>query len=212
MVKVFIIENGAPFDAVQLDHLSRCLPATVIESAKRYRRWQDVQAFLLGRYLLLEGLKRNGYENDLLPSIEYSAYKRPYLPIPLDFNISHSGSYVVCAFSTHKVGIDIEEMHPVEINDFTHCFTTSELSEINNAPDKYHEFFRCWTIKEAVIKADGKGLSIPLETIVISDKIRVEDTTWFIHKMNIAPGYAAHLATNEVLEQGITVERISLPK
>jgi len=210
MIKVLVAENKAPFVRAQLDFLSYCLPSPAMDKAKKYRRWQDAQAFLWGRYLLMEGLKSYGFEKHSLLDINYTKYNRPYLPIPLDFNISHSGDYILCAFSDHNLGIDIEAIKPIEINDFTNCFTADELLKINNAPEKYIEFFKYWTIKESVIKADGKGLSIPLETIVISDEIVIEENTWFIHKIDIDPGYQSHLATN-VPGQNISIERVSLP-
>lgn len=211
MIRVLAAKNDAPFSSAQLNLLSRHLPSQVISAAGRYKRWQDAQAFLWGRYLLTEGLQYFGFEKNILPDIQYTTYNRPYLPVPLDFNISHSGDYIVCAFTDNKTGIDIEAIRPVDINDFSSCFSANELSAINNAPDIYDEFFRCWTIKEAVIKADGRGLSLPLETISVSEQIVIEGNSWFIHKIDIARGYQAHLATNEATGQGISIEWVSLP-
>lgn len=210
MIKVLVAENSLPLNSAQFDYLSYCLPSPVIDFAKKYRRWQDANAFLLGRYLLIEGLKFYGFEKNIF-DINYTKYNRPYLSIPLDFNISHSGNYILCALSTNNIGIDIEVIRPLEINDFAHCFSADELLKINCAPDRHIEFFKHWTIKEAVIKADGRGFSIPLETIIISDKIVIEGNTWFIHKIEIDPCYQSHLATNEILDQSISIERISLP-
>jgi len=212
MVRVLSAENSAPFHAAQLDHLHACLPPAVIDAAQRYKRWQDAQAFLWGRYLLMKGLSDYGFEKNHITAIQYTTYKRPYLPIPLDFNISHSGNYIVCAFSKHQTGVDIEAVRPVDIQDFTSCFSTRELAVINNATDMYNEFFRHWTIKEAAIKADGRGLSIPLETISVADEMTIEGNTWYIYPIDVAPGYQSHLATNAAIRENIAVERIELPQ
>lgn len=212
MISILVAENNFPFTRTQFDLLSNYLPPSVTDSANKYKRWQDAQAFLLGRYLLSEGLKRCGFDRHLITQIDYTKYKRPFLPIPLDFNISHSGKYVLCALSLYKIGIDIEAVSSLTIDDFASCFSPEELSRITNAPDRYNEFFKYWTIKEAVIKADGKGLSIPLEMVVVSDNIIIGENSWFIHKIDIDTGYQSHLATNEPSVHSIPIERISLPE
>lgn len=210
MIKVLVAENKAPFTQAQIDFLSDSLPSPELGKARKYRRWQDAQAFLCGRYLLMQGLRQYGYAEYSLVDINYTEYNRPYMAFPLDFNISHSGDYILCAFSDHKVGIDIEAIKPIEMTDFTYCFSADELRKINQAPDKYEAFFKHWAIKEAVIKADGRGLNIPLQTIIISDKIVIDGITWFIHKIEIDPAYQSYLATNAPW-QTISVERVSLP-
>ncbi len=210
MIRVLAIENAAVMSQAQLDLVHTQLPAAVADSSARYRRWQDAQAFLLGRYLLAAGLKALGYKSQILSDIQYTKYNRPYLPVPIDFNISHSGNYVLCAFSTAKAGIDIEAIRQVDIDDFTICFSARELATINDAPDKYNEFFRHWTIKEAAIKADGRGLSLQVDTIPAADPV-IDGTRWFVHKIDIDKGYMAHIATSEVLDGPVLIERIVLP-
>lgn len=211
MIRVLVAENNTQLSSTQLDLLFACLPVSIIESSKRYRRWQDAQAFILGRYLLLQGLQRFGYEKQLLSAISYTPYKKPYLPVPLDFNISHSGKYVVCALtSTGSIGIDIEAVRTIDTGDFASCFSSQELLAINTATDRHHQFFTYWTIKEAAIKADGRGMHIPLHTITITNPVIIDQNTWFIHAIDIDPDYQVHLATSQLPAQPVAVERVML--
>lgn len=196
MTKVYVARNNAILHPAKMELLTSGMPGDVREKAAKYRRWQDAQAFLWGRYLLATGLQAFQFDKKLLEQMQYTAYNKPYLPIPLDFNISHSGDYILCALSTGKTGVDIEQIRPLVIDDFTSCFSEHELATIQNSSDVYQEFFRHWTVKEAVIKAEGKGMYLPLNTIPVADKLEIEGNTWFIHQLDIAPGYLAHLATS----------------
>lgn len=99
-------------------------------------------------------------------SITYTEYGKPYLenpPFPLYFNISHSGEYVVFAFSrTGDIGVDIEKIDPKNIKKGMEklIFSEKELAFFNNLPfdQKIEAFYRAWTQKEAILKADGRGL------------------------------------------------------
>lgn len=212
MVNILVTENAIPLDALQSKRLCEHLPANMVEKAGRFRRWQDAQAYLMGKFLLINGLKAFGIGSDILHQMQYTEYNRPYLPLSIDFNISHAGRYIVCAISEQfRIGIDIEEIQDIDIEEFAAQFTGEELSAILASNNKHATFFSYWTIKEAVIKADGRGLSIPLQDIVIGSHATVDGKIWNIHKIDIAPNYVTHLAVNTPDEVEITVETIRLP-
>jgi 4'-phosphopantetheinyl transferase len=211
-VEILIAENSIPLDAAQADFLRSYLPPTMVVKAGRFRRWQDAQAYLMGKFMLGEGLKKYGFSKGVLDNIQYTEYGRPYLRADVDFNIAHSGKYVVCAITKGlRLGIDIEEIQPIDLGDFTSQFTPEELQKIACAVDSYHEFYRLWTIKEAVIKADGRGLSFPLKDILIDIHARVEEKQWYIHTLDVAAGYAAHLAVDGIVHQEIIAQCVSIP-
>lgn len=88
------------------------------------------------------------------------------------FNISHSGGYAVCVISEHPVGVDIEQIG--NNNDLAPTVMMPSELEIfrRMSEDIRNEVFcRMWTIKESYMKARGKGLSIPPDTL---DVIRPE--------------------------------------
>jgi 4'-phosphopantetheinyl transferase len=69
-------------------------------------------------------------------------------------------------------------------------------------------FFRCWTRKEAYVKARGEGLSLPLDQFDLSlapgesEAVRgtqgdpSETSRWSVQELTAAPGYVAALAVD----------------
>lgn len=107
---------------------------------------------------------------------------KPFLKnIPIEFNISHSGNFVVCAVANSPVGIDIEEIRPVDLKVTKRICTEEELlyifgkkpskNDFKRTTDKeiLTRFFKVWTTKEAYGKCIGKGIkSIKVDTKKIS--------------------------------------------
>lgn len=122
-------------------------------------------------------------------------YGKPYLKnySKFNFNISHSGDFVVCAIDDKSVGIDIEQVKHIGYEGIAESFfSTSEIEGIyqKDLYRRLREFYRIWTLKESYIKCCGQGLSIPLKSFSISidtsDKIRaVIDNKYSEHTFNI---------------------------
>ena len=173
------------------------LPAALQPRILRFRRWEDAHAALLGKLLLRHALKTNNLP-DTLEQLHYAAEAKPYFPTGPNFNISHSGNRVVCALSTTgRVGIDIEAIRPLSFDDFQTQFTPTEWLAIRGAADPVVAFYRFWTAKESLIKADGRGLGIPLLELDVTDyrPIVLDGACWTFQPLTFFPGYAAHLAT-----------------
>ena len=88
------------------------------------------------------------------------------------FNISHSKNYVVFVIADKECGVDIEEKREVKEDLINYAFSDSDRQLIK----KPEEFFLMWTLKEAIAKAEGNGLSgmdikdIPVGTGLIEYK------------------------------------------
>lgn len=179
------------------DH-EKHFPEGYIAKAKRYVVEEDGCRFLLGRVLLLEGIRKLGYSDIGLKDVHFDEFNKPYFKNDLSFNISHSGKYVICALSkTCKVGIDLEEVKPVNIDNFSTCFSPGEWVYLKNTNNPLLVFYNLWTRKEAVIKADGRGLQIPLSCFeVIENQVSINSCNWFINELPLSKGYIAHLATD----------------
>src|SRR5690606_15909818 len=114
----------------------------------------------------------------------------------LKFNISHSGEIVVCAMTTIcDIGVDIEKICPIDWTDFVFQMTESEFEIINTSKNSLGAFFNYWTQKEAIIKAHGNGLSIPLKSFEIhNDKATIESDFFFLKELYIAESYKCYIA------------------
>jgi 4'-phosphopantetheinyl transferase len=52
-------------------------------------------------------------------------------------------------------------------------------------------------MKESVVKADGRGLSLPLTSIEAVDGFAVADNRrWSVRRLEMAAGYSCHLASD----------------
>jgi 4'-phosphopantetheinyl transferase len=88
----------------------------------------------------------------------------------LDFNLSHSETMGMLAVSSSlRVGVDIEDVRPIEWALAEKHFSAAELIALRKLGDRWLEgFFRCWTSKEALLKAEGIGLQVPLDSFDVS--------------------------------------------
>lgn len=179
------------------EYLSK-LPQPMQDKNSRFLQQKDKLLHLYGKLLLLEGLEQFGFNANSLNELKYNEYDRPYLSGAIDFNISHSGDQVVCAISNNvRVGIDIEEIKPTSFNDFQQVMTDEQWRIINSANDPLRTFYTFWTIKESVIKADSRGLSIPLNDIHISpNSAQLDDRVWHLQELKIHQNYCTHLASD----------------
>ena len=87
----------------------------------------------------------------------------------LSFNVSHAdGRAVVAVAGAGDVGIDIERMRhiPDAVELATEFFSQREVAAIRSCPEssRSRAFLAMWTRKEAVVKAIGTGLSLPLDS------------------------------------------------
>jgi 4'-phosphopantetheinyl transferase len=86
----------------------------------------------------------------------------------LRFNVSHSGGLALLAFSLEReIGVDVEfKRADVDFAALAEMsFSKEERAALLACPltDRANLFYEYWTCKEACIKADGRGLSVPLD-------------------------------------------------
>ena len=96
---------------------------------------------------------------------------KPYLwdaPLALDFNVSHSGEWLVCAVTAGiPVGVDVEEAVPTrDVMTLARRFFREEevaaLAE-RSAAEQCERFYDLWTLKESAVKARGEQLLFGLD-------------------------------------------------
>jgi 4'-phosphopantetheinyl transferase len=199
MIVIYYENFSHPLPPESFEKYLNMIPDEFSVRIKSFRKWQDAHTCLFGKLLLLKGLNHFNVGNSL-NDIKYNRYGRPYFDQgPIDFNISHSGSSVVCAVSDEgTIGVDIEEIHAIEIGDFHKQFRPEEWAKIMSSDDKHTQFYAYWTKKEAAIKADGRGLSIPLMKVWIDgDVVHVEENTYKLHELLLTSGAKCHLASEK---------------
>ncbi|MBE5926001.1 MAG: 4'-phosphopantetheinyl transferase superfamily protein [Lachnospiraceae bacterium] len=127
--------------------------------------------------------------------ISFSKNDKPYIQgiDDIHFNISHSGDRVVVGVSKQPLGIDIQQVRPVNLRLADRHFTGKEDEYINNEVEKFHEI---WCLKESYLKCIGIGLTIPLKDIEIIPN----------HKMSIGD-YELHLRSIDGYKLGICTSK-----
>jgi 4'-phosphopantetheinyl transferase len=194
---------------------AQILSADERERAARFHFSQDRQFFTATR-ALLRTILASYVESDAKELVfRYSEKEKPSLSPSqsgnqVDFNVSHSGTIAMLAFARERaLGVDVEQLR----EDFDHeaiarrFFSEQEQRQLAAlAPsERYHGFFRCWTRKEAYIKAQGAGLSLPLHQFDVSLRpgdlnallsTRPDSTEaehWSLQEVPAADGYVAAL-------------------
>jgi 4'-phosphopantetheinyl transferase len=103
-------------------------------------------------------------------SFTYNAYGKPEIraqqnPEGIRFNLSHAGEYGLIALGRDgEIGADLEIIRPMDTmpNIVDRFFTPAEkdiLKSIRHKRQKHEAFFRWWVQKEAILKAQGRGIS-----------------------------------------------------
>jgi 4'-phosphopantetheinyl transferase len=147
-----------------------------------YKHLDNLQRSLLGELMIrkiLSGKLKLDPAHILLKQHEKG---KPYLEnTDLHFNISHSGKWVIAAFSHNVIGIDIELIREPNYNVAERFYSAYEIQQLNSFSDnelKKLYFFDLWTLKESYLKAIGTGLTKSLSSFTIkieSGFIRITD-------------------------------------
>ena len=174
------------------------LPGELRQQALRKRRWEDRQLSISGKLLLLKLIE--AFKSKLtLSDLRYNTFHRPFFESGFDFNIAHSGNRVVCCGNdSGLIGIDIEEIKEIDLEDYTDYFTLNEWGKINQHPNQFDGFYDFWTRKEAVLKAIGSGFHTPLSSVDVADESMIyDDIAYYIQSLDIDQKYKCHIATTE---------------
>ena len=161
---------------------------------------------ILGRYLGIDPSQ---------VQFRYGPNGKPYLSAgngsALRFNLAHSHELALCGVAyDREIGVDLEHIRSVPDVD---QIAADHLTARENAAlralsgdEAIEAFFRCWTRKEAYMKATGEGLTLPPDQIDVSlspqQAARLISVAgdpqaavrWSLQSLAPAPGYAAAIA------------------
>ncbi|HEX9840754.1 MAG TPA: 4'-phosphopantetheinyl transferase superfamily protein [Anaerolineales bacterium] len=199
-----------------LKTLEATLSVDEIQRADRFHFQGDKDRFIAAHGCLRDILARYHHWEPGQLNFSTNDHGKPALSInsserKMDFNLSHSNDYALVAVTwEHKVGIDLERIRQgisaqVIARQY---FSRSEFAELLALPSEQREigFFNCWTRKEAYIKAQGLGLSLPLDSFDVSvgpnEPVILRATRpdpqeaahWVLLSLEVSPDYAAALA------------------
>ena len=184
--------------------------------AQRFYFERDRDHFIVARGVLRAILGRYSSRAPEGLSFTYGAHGKPALAgasgaEAIRFNVSHSGEVALYAVARGvEVGVDLErirfDVSAAEIAE--RFFSRREVEMLRALPaDAQRDgFFRCWTRKEAYIKARGEGLSLPLDQFDVSlapgepaeligtRPDPAEASRWSLEEIIPAPGYVGAVA------------------
>lgn len=209
-VDVWRAQLGLPPDEVS--RLSACLDDEERQRAARLRFQRDRDRFLASRGFLRHTLASYLDTPPAGVRFGYGAQGKPFLPEQPEicFNLSHTADLLVVAVATgHELGVDVEQVFSETVmNEVSGTVLSSPESVAFGRldPAERREWFvRLWTRKEAYIKADGRGMSLPLDRIDVATRpgrVRLlgdvpddwpVSRRWTIRELEVAPGYAGAL-------------------
>jgi 4'-phosphopantetheinyl transferase len=197
--------------------LSAILSEDERQRAARFHFQIHRQYFIAGRAVLRQILAAYLAADSRELTFSYSSKSKPALAGAftnrVSFNVSHSGGLALIAVTHNRqIGVDVEFIR----TDFeTAAIAARFFSEVEQEqlaalpPEARHEtFFRCWTRKEAYIKATGEGLSLPLRQFDVSiaplsqnallatRPDAAESKRWSLRDITVKSGYAGAICVS----------------
>ncbi len=137
------------------------------EYALRYKHERS-QRQCLAAFLLLQRALRQEYGITGELKMAYGPHGKPMLVDYPDihFNLSHCRDAVACIVGGQPVGIDVEciDRYRPLLLDYT--MNEHERAHIAASPEPATAFIRLWTMKEALLKLTGQGITDDLQPVL----------------------------------------------
>lgn len=215
MVEVFGVKILRQFDHFKLQHL---LGHNVLTKIKQYYNIQDMQRTVVGDLLVRSLLSNKLNLSNKQLRFSTDKYGKPFLlnTNKVHYNISHSGEWVVCGIDYLPLGIDIEEILPINFEIAKRFFTKDEYNDLlcTKESERLKYFYSLWTLKESYLKAKGEGLSLPLNSFSVkingsTIKLQTQDRfeKWSLRQYNFDSNYKLSLcAKNDFCNKVIVKE------
>ena len=189
--RVYILDVSVLKDGEKFRYWYEKMPDYRKEKIDKMKPANSKRLSLGAGILFYKGLKELGLESDAV-KIRLGENEKPYIDGEegVFFNLSHSGNIAVAAFSDKEVGIDIEKIKSFKDSLVEYVFDEKEISSVKKLVEKQkgksidsycadnnsaigNEFNSLytglWTMKESLMKYNGKGISMNPKKIVIED-------------------------------------------
>ena len=192
------LDEGAVYD--------RCynsLSAYRREKADKVKFPEDKKRSVAAGMLLDRGLSAYGLrECDMVyeTNLNGKPFFREYPQIR--FSLSHSGEYVMAAFSDVEIGCDIQQMKQTDLKIARRFFAPEEYAYIKEQEEESAQeeaFYRIWVLKESFLRAVGTGMALSMtdfsiqiqEDRVIGVRQNVNQKEYTFEEYNLIKGYKA---------------------
>ena len=190
------------------------LPKSIVDHCLKFHQPEDQKRRFLGYSLLKNYLIHHGFDQNELSQISYHKNKKPFFTnLPqIHFNLSYSKDLVVCAISDQPIGIDIEKINQdINLDNYKSVFSENMWKKIISSPTPIETFYQYWTQMEAVMKADGLGITGPIQQIVYDKtKITFNNIEREMTRLSIQEGYMAHVVGTNLAN--IKTEKVEISK
>ena len=168
---------------------------------QRYHFYKDAQNALLADILArFEICGLAGLRNCELQFSENGHGKPFLLNVPhVQYNLSHSGKYLAFAVGSKPVGIDVEQIRPIDISIAERFFAREEAEFISKQPIsiRLKTFYEIWTKKESRIKYDGRGLSMDLSSFCVLEAYNGAGGLWYHNIRGLMDDAVCHVCTEQ---------------
>ena len=173
MAEVLLLHRNRDLTTAECAQLRRHLALAQLTRLPRQHQTGTAQNSLLGARLLHILFRQRYPTAGRAFALSANAHGKPFLPEYPDFhfNITHSVRTVACAVDDAPIGIDVEELRPVNLKIAGRFFTPAEQAFIlaHPAAEQQAAFYHIWTRKESYLKWLGKGLSFPLSSFDVHE-------------------------------------------
>jgi 4'-phosphopantetheinyl transferase len=179
----------------------------------RYHRREDKLRCIAADALLRRAARQTSGRSDF--SVLQEADGKPYVVEMPDFhyNISHSGRWVVIAYGSSPVGIDVQSIRDNVSGDALarRWFTPEEQADLLSTPEdsRRQRFFEIWTGKESYLKYLGTGLRKGLDSFSVLPDSAPPEVSFYCtlrddHCLTLCSREANHCLTQLNLRQLIS--------
>jgi 4'-phosphopantetheinyl transferase len=199
-----------------LDACRELMAPEEVERQQRYRFERERRQQAITRALVRTTLSRyhpiapRAWRFRVTPSGRPEIVREAGVP-PLRFNVSHTAGLIVCGVTLERdIGVDVEgsPRRGLTLEIATRFFAPSEVEALRAGPaaERPRRLVECWTLKEAYIKAQGKGLSIPLDAfsvdvkpgrpvrISFDDRLDDDPEAWQLERLVLTPSHVLGVA------------------
>lgn len=141
----------------------------------------------------------------------------PWAAAGIQFNLSHSHELALLAVTTGRaLGVDLERLRPIPraaqlAERYFAAPERADLARVAGTVEETSTFFRCWTRKEAFVKAQGMGLAWSLDSFAVSclpgEPARLawcregiaEADRWQLAELGVGQGYVGAVVVEAAL-------------